>query len=168
MMIGTEKPELHLRGLGQADAENLHRLIQENHAHLTAHGDYAKLAATSLDDLRAELAVPNSLRFGLFVNDSLVGCMDLIAVDPPRYGLGYWLARNATGRGYATTALNALLSYAAQSLGATEVFAGVTHGNAASEAVLRRAGFAEVARFDTYTRFGRALAKAATPPPFVA
>ncbi len=163
MMIGTEWPALRLEVLDQSDAENLYRLVHENRAHLTAHGDHKELVETSLSALQTQLQHPDPLRYGLFVDDILVGRMDLVAVDPPRYGLGYWLANGATGRGYATMALNALVAHAAQSLGATEIFAGVTHGNTASEAVLRRAGFVQVARLETYTRFHRSLATATIP-----
>jgi hypothetical protein len=38
-------------------------------------------------------------------------------------------------------------------LGATDVFAGVTHGNAASAAVLMRVGFEGVAPFPEYDRY---------------
>jgi len=79
-----------------------------------------------------------------------------VPVDPPRYGLGYWLAEDATGHGYATAAVRALLDHA-RTLQATDVLAGVTHGNDRSVALLRRLGFARVAEFDSYDRYHRAV-----------
>ena len=41
----------------------------------------------------------------------------------------------------------------ARALGAVDLYAGVTHGNAPSIAVLRKLGFEIAADLDTYTRF---------------
>jgi RimJ/RimL family protein N-acetyltransferase len=155
--IRTDRPDLTLRLLADSDCESLLRLLAENRAHLTAHGDYLEQVSMSGDALRADLAANDKLRFGIFVRDELVGRIDLVPVDPPRYGLGYWLARHATGSGHATLALRALLDHARDQLRACDIFAGVTHGNAPSEALLRRTGFVPVARFDTYNRFHRNL-----------
>jgi RimJ/RimL family protein N-acetyltransferase len=152
-MPQTAVPDLTLRALSPEDADLLHALVQANRVHLTAHGDYAGLVAATIATLAAELADPNQQRFGIFLAGELIGRADLIPVDPPRYGLGYWLARNATGHGYAQHALAALLELAANELQASEVYAGVTHGNIRSERLLQRLGFVQVARFDTYSRF---------------
>jgi ribosomal-protein-serine acetyltransferase len=42
-------------------------------------------------------------------------------------------------------------------VGATDVYAGVTHGNGKSGAVLTRLGFKVAEVFETYTRYHRAL-----------
>ncbi|WP_316356296.1 GNAT family N-acetyltransferase [Devosia sp.] len=157
-MIATEQPDVSLQWLHEGHAGSLHRLLQENRTHLTEHGDYREQVSTSLDVIRSELSAANGLRFGILVRDALVGRIDLVPVEPPQFGLGYWLAKNATGQGYATAAVRALVAYAATELGASDIYAGVTHGNARSEALLRRTGFVAVARFDTYTRFHRSLA----------
>jgi RimJ/RimL family protein N-acetyltransferase len=152
-MLQTAAPDLTLRELVPEDAALLHAVVLANHSHLTAHGDYASLVAASIETLAAELADRSQQRFGIFLGGELIGRADLIPVDPPRYGLGYWLARSATGQGYATQALAALLQLAANDLQASEVYAGVTHGNTRSERLLQRLGFARVAVFDTYSRF---------------
>jgi RimJ/RimL family protein N-acetyltransferase len=159
-MLPTAAPDLTLRELVPEDAARLHAVVQANQSHLTAHGDYASLVAASVDILAAELADRSQRRFGIFLGAELIGRADLIPVDPPRYGLGYWLARSATGHGYATQALAALLRIAANDLRATEIYAGVTYGNIRSERLLRRLGFAQVALFDTYSRFRLDLAGA--------
>lgn len=156
-MIATERPELRLQWLDEGHAGSLHKLLQENRSHLTEHGDFREQVSMSLDALRTYLRAANGLRFGMFARSELVGQIDLVPVEPPRYGLGYWLAKDATGRGYATAAVKAVVAYAATELGASDIYAGVTHGNVRSEALLRRAGFVTVDRFSTYTRFHRSL-----------
>jgi RimJ/RimL family protein N-acetyltransferase len=81
------------------------------------------------------------------------GRAELVAVDPPKYGLGYLLDMNECGRGVATEAVRSLVEYAFDSLGATDVFAGVTHGNERSVTLLQRLGFDRVAQFESYDRF---------------
>jgi RimJ/RimL family protein N-acetyltransferase len=155
--VPTEWPHVTLRRLDGSHSNRLYDLLQANRAHLTQYGDYRDQVAADPDGLRAELEAADRLCYGIFVMDDLVGRIDLVAVDPPQYGLGYWLAHQATGRGYATIAVKGLLEYARTSLRASDIYAGVTHGNGASAAVLRRAGFTPIARFDTYTRFHRGM-----------
>ncbi|KFC61994.1 putative ribosomal N-acetyltransferase YdaF [Devosia sp. LC5] len=159
-MLTTEMPDLVLRTLTQSQALELHNLLQQNRDHLTAHGDYTDQVAMSYAEIEAELAVcdHSSLRFGLLLRGALIGRIDLVAVDPPKYGLGYWLAEKATGKGYATAALQALTDFARSNLRATDIYAGVSRGNLRSEALLGRAGFLPVADFDSYRRFHLSLA----------
>ena len=160
-MIATSMSGLVLVALNEHNSSALYELVQENRFHLTAHGDYADLVAAPLEALEAELTgmTSHNLRFGIFLGQKLIGSMDLIPVAPPRYSLGYWLAQSWTGRGYATAALRALLEYAIADLQASDIFAGVTHGNQRSIAVLERAGFLPVESFEKYTRFHRSLAQ---------
>jgi RimJ/RimL family protein N-acetyltransferase len=74
-------------------------------------------------------------------------------VRPLRFGLGYLLAEQACGRGIATLAVHTIARHAWQRVRATDLFAGVTHGNLTSVAVLRRVGFERVATFATYDRY---------------
>ena len=153
-MIATDRAGLFLTPFSGKDAAALHALMQANRDHLTAHGDFREQLALSISELRSELEHTSAghHRFGIFLNGELIGRIDLNAVEPPRYGLGYWLAAGATGRGYAGASLRAVCSLA-ESIGATDLYAGVTHGNARSVALLERAGFSVVERFERYTRF---------------
>lgn len=159
VVLATSLADLTLRLLEKADARALHDLVHENCLHLTALGDYAELVSTSLAKLEAELAntATSNLRFGIFLAGTLVGTADLVPVDPPRYGLGYWLAKDATGKGYATAAIGRLVAFAREDLGASDIYAGVTHGNHRSQALLGRLGFLPVATFERYTRYHCAL-----------
>jgi len=67
------------------------------------------------------------------------------------------LAESACGCGIASLAVCAVARHAATALGATDIFAGVTHGNSASAAVLHRAGFTRTDSLDTYDRYHLAL-----------
>jgi ribosomal-protein-serine acetyltransferase len=161
-VLTTSRIGLELRELGPEDAAEYHALVQHNVAHLTKLGDYGDEVAAGAADVAERFAQRTEVpvRFGVRLEQRLVGRVDLVPVDPPRYGLGYWLGEDVTGRGLATEAVAALLRYAGTELGATDVFAGVTRGNAPSEALLRRLGFEIVAEFDTYRRFHHALTPA--------
>lgn len=151
---------LWLRRLQPDDAEAYHALVRRNRVHLTANGDYTDEVAATVDDVRDELSrttQEDPLRFGIRLHGELVGRCDLVPVDPPRYGLGFWISAEHEGRGLAGACVRALLEAAREHLGATDVYAGVTHGNVRSEALLERSGFTVAARFDTYTRFHRPL-----------
>lgn len=114
---------------------------------------------SSHQDLVEELsrATNPNWRFGIFFDARLVGRADLIGVEPARFSIGYWLAEAHTGRGIATAALDALIDFARSNCDAAEIYAGVTHGNRASEALLARLGFEPTDTFDSYTRFRLSL-----------
>ncbi len=65
---------------------------------------------------------------------------------PPR-------SQRRAGRGFATAAVRALIDFGRAVLCATELWAGVTHGNEASIRVLERLGFEFVERLERHTRF---------------
>ncbi|MGW0710103.1 GNAT family N-acetyltransferase [Streptomyces sp. NPDC002643] len=157
--LATRVPGLTLCLLAAERADEYDALIDRNREHLTQHGDYQELAASDYNAVRAELLddPSPSLRCGILLHGALIGRVDLVAVNPPKYGFGYWLDRQATGHGYATAACRALIEYGATVLGATDVFAGVSHGNDRSSAVLTRLGFEVAEVFETYTRYHRAL-----------
>lgn len=69
----------------------------------------------------------------------LIGCAGL-APSADGIELGYWIAHERGGQGYATEAVRALLSLA-RTLGHRRIVAHHCAGNHASAAVLRKAGF---------------------------
>jgi RimJ/RimL family protein N-acetyltransferase len=157
----TARARLVLKELAAADAESYFVLVQLSRDHLTAFGDYDGEVSASLDEVRAALSDANerNLRFGIRFDGELVGRIDLVPVDPPRYAIGYWLGVNATGKGFVTIAAAALIDFAREQRSATDIFAGVTHGNVKSVAVLERLGFQAVNEFDTYTRYHLPLSR---------
>ena len=71
----------------------------------------------------------------------------------PEHELGWDLAEDATGKGYATEAAKAARAYAYDSLGWTTLISLVADGNDASAAVAKRMGARADGRF-THERFG--------------
>ena len=153
--LRTAVQDLVLKELEPADAEAFHALVQNNRAHLTSYGDFEQEVAAPLEKWSAEFAsAPDAdRRFGIFLARRLIGRVDIIAVDPPKYSIGYWLEEAAVGRGYAGAAVARLAILAREELGASDLYAGVTHGNVRSEALLSRLGFVPVADFERYKRF---------------
>ncbi len=161
-MLPTRIPGVSLRVLTPADSVDYRALLRANRAHLTRHGDFTDQVRAPAGEIEEALARPGKKEraYGIRLHGTLVGQASIIAVAPPHYSLGYWLAQTATGRGRASAACAALIESSSTVLGATDMFAGVTHGNDPSVALLRRLGFTPVAEFATYTRFHLAL----TPP----
>jgi ribosomal-protein-serine acetyltransferase len=159
LAIATAVPELRLVELTADDAPAYYDLVDRNRAHLTQHGDYLELGEATPESVAAELRDPENrhLRFGVWLNDALIGRVDLNQRTPEDVVLGYWLGDEYTGQGYGTLACQALIDYGKAALGARTVWAGVTKGNAGSEALLGRLGFQAVSDQGTYTRFKRPL-----------
>jgi RimJ/RimL family protein N-acetyltransferase len=162
LTLRTDVPELVLRAHVPDDAVALHDLLQQNAVHLRERGDYDDEIAMTADDWRSEFAsyerdvgAPHS--FGMWLDGvGMVGRIVLVPAAPPSYGVGYWVAETQQNKGIATYSLTAVIGYARR-LGATEVFAGVLHGNDASRRVLQKCGFVEVADLDVHTRFRCAI-----------
>ncbi|WP_447004189.1 GNAT family N-acetyltransferase [Saccharothrix isguenensis] len=154
-------PGLVLTALTAADAESYYAVLDRNRDHLNRHGDHVNEAHATLAWVTDHLARPGPDWYGIRLEDRLVGRVDLAHAAPPGYGLGYWLSHDATGHGYATAACTAIVRHARTFHGATDIFAGVTHGNHRSVALLGRLGFRPITEFETYTRFHLPL----NPPP---
>jgi RimJ/RimL family protein N-acetyltransferase len=154
--LQTSIPGIELRALRRDDAAAYHELVQRNREHLTQYGDYHELVSSTLEDIADELALrpERKVRTGIWRRNELMGRADLGLVDAPgAMVLGYWIGAEYTGNGYATAACRTLLDYGWTYLHATDFWAGVTHGNEKSIAVLERLGFAAVARLERHTRF---------------
>jgi RimJ/RimL family protein N-acetyltransferase len=148
-----------LRPLESRDAADYCPLVRRNASYLGP--DWADdVQASEADQARSFDANPDPpMMFAIVAGGVLIGRIDLVPVDPPRFGLGYWVSQEHSGNGIATSAVGAVVAYARHALAAADVYAGVSHGNTASERVLARNGFKRVARFDTYDRFQRTLAE---------
>ena len=148
-------PKLRLVSLTPEDAPAYYELVDRNRKHLTQHGDWTDHGEATPESVRKSLhnLEGRDARFGIWLDGQLIGRSDLNARTPGNFVLGYWLGGEFTGTGYATAACTALIAYGKAELGATTVYAGVTKGNAKSEAVLGRLGFQVVEDRGTYTLF---------------
>jgi len=155
LILTTAVPELRLIELGELDLDAYYALIDANREHLTRLGDYASVKTATRESTRMALRAQNGvdLRMGIWFGDQLAGRIDLLPKEQGKSGIGYWLGEAFTGRGFATLACRAIVEYGRDALGIEEVYAGVTKGNAASEAVLLRTGFRLLTDMGTYNRF---------------
>ena len=151
--LETEIDGLTLKRLTVADADRYLDLLDRNRAHLTAFGDFTEVPSLTKEDVRLELATDEPARFGILLRGALIGRVDLQPRGPGDAVLGYWLDEAQVGHGYATAACRAVIGAGRGSMGMRDVWAGVSHGNGRSEALLRRLGFEPVADIGTYTRF---------------
>lgn len=158
----TTLSNVTLRTFTSRDLDAYYGLLQASADHLTALGDYLTEVARRRDEWRSLLASPpGGARFGVWLGNDLAGEVAVLPVAPPRFGFGYWIGAPYARRGLMTVACGAAVVYAQKVLGATDIYAGVTHGNVRSERLLERLGFARSERFDTYDRFHLPLSKTA-------
>jgi RimJ/RimL family protein N-acetyltransferase len=115
-------------------------------------------ASASLDYFTGELTTRGWGWWAVEVaaTGALIGMAGLDPVDEelPFTGVevGWRLARDAWGHGYATEAAAACLAYAWETLNLPEVFAIAAAGNTRSHAVMRRLGMTHVRDFDDPTQ----------------
>jgi RimJ/RimL family protein N-acetyltransferase len=161
-VLTTRVHGLSLRAHLPDDAQALVDVLALNAEHLMGSGDYGAEIATTVARWRLEFGPYAEGRtpaysFGMWIDDQMVGRIVLLPVDPPRYGLGYWVTESQQGKGVASAAVAAIVEHA-RTIGASDVFAGVNHGNDASMRVLLGSGFQVAEDFACYTRFRRHLA----------
>ena len=150
--LKTER--LILRPLRAADAETLHRLVNDwavvrNLSRLPF--PYPRPLA---DEWIASTTQQHGAKTGLHLaitgpgdTADLIGCIGLRFDLEPRTGdLGYWVGRRYWGHGVATEAVARLARWAMANLDLDHLVAHVAIDNPASAAVLRRAGFRETGR----------------------
>jgi len=146
MFICSER--LFLRPAWPEDWQELHALIADE-------GIVRNLARApwpySEDDAREYTAREQDRRLPSFLvtlpgghGSKIVGSMGL-GTYQGRPELGYWIAREHWGKGYATEAARAVLRLA-QALGHTRIHAGHFSDNPASGRVLRKVGFRPIGK----------------------
>ena len=95
---------------------------------------------TSLDDLR----------FCVFFNKSLVGGVGLSFEENNQLDLGYWIAKDYWGNGFATEASMGLIEYVKNETEFKVITACYIKDNKASANVLKKLGFKEVGECEEY------------------
>jgi RimJ/RimL family protein N-acetyltransferase len=168
LVIATDRPDVVLRELSMSDLDNYYELVDRNRAHLNQRGDYGFEADATRDDIASYFTTPwdENVRLGVWLEEKLVGRVDLVPINPPHWAIGYWLDEAATGEGVATIACRTAIAHAGH-LGATEIYAGITHGNIPSVGVIKRLGFDHIQDVDDRSRWRLALIDDAPPPVMV-
>ncbi|MDX3000579.1 GNAT family N-acetyltransferase [Kribbella solani] len=157
-MIRLPDHPVTLELLTAEHAEAVLAFEQENRAYfaswITDRGDdYFAIFATRHAALLAEQAA-GVCRFHVLVDDSgaVAGRVNLVDLENGAAELGYRIAEKWTGQGLASEAVRALIGIAATEYGLAALWAGASNHNAASQAVLTKAGFRPVA--STHTSLG--------------
>jgi len=88
------------------------------------------------------------------LSDELLGSISMMRLEWEyrRGEVGYWLARQARGRGHATRAVGLICAWAFSSLGLERIQLFAATGNAASQRVAERSGFTREATMRSYMR----------------
>lgn len=148
LVLFTEQSSVIVRQLRPEHAAAYFEAVDANREHLSQFGDDTAAKYPDLESVEDSIihpSNPNKLRFGIWAARVFVGSInarprtDGAHPDMSKAEIGYWLDSRHTGHGYATTALRAVSSYAADHIG--RPYAWVTEGNDKSVAVLERAGF---------------------------
>jgi len=141
--IPTERPDVTLRQLKLNDAPAYFELVNSSRDHLAEFERETADKYPTLESVENSLITPENerkLRFGITVIDTLVGTINLT----PGYRetaatVGYWVGERFTRRGYATTALRALVEHYEETY--RTMYAHVEPENVTSMRVLKRANF---------------------------
>lgn len=142
---------LTLRLLQPRDARELLNVVVDSRAELGRFMSWPREMVT-LEQARRFVQIgregwltERTARLGIFENETgaLVGSIELDGIDLRRgqAELGYWIRTDRWGRGYATEAGWAILTYGFETLGLHKVRADVAVGNTASARVLEKLGF---------------------------
>jgi ribosomal-protein-serine acetyltransferase len=152
---------LRLRALREADAIELHAVIDANRAHLARWMPWAarQTPDETLDFIRStrtQLVEGDGLQAALIDGAAIVGVAGFLGVDWPNRAtvIGYWLAADAQGQGTMTHAVRALVDHAigAWNLNRVEIRADVE--NVRSRAIPERLGFQLEGTLRQAQRFG--------------
>ncbi len=149
--LSTER--LTLRPLRPADAEEIHRLVNDwevvrmlSQLPFPYPRDLAgKWIASTLEQMERGSGYHLAITGQEDGKEMLIGCIGLRLDLKPRIGnLGYWIGRRFWRLGVASEAAARLARWALANLDIDHLEASVAVDNPASSAVLRRAGFREV------------------------
>ncbi len=146
--LATER--LTLRPLRAADAEELHRLVNDwEVVRMLSRLPFPyprqltdEWIASTLQQIAAGTGYHLAITGEEAGQEMIVGCIGLRLDMTPRTGnLGYWVGRRFWGHGVATEAAGRLSRWALANLDLDRLEAHVAEDNSASAAVLRRIGF---------------------------
>ena len=149
--LDTTIPDLRLVPLREGDAEELFALTAANRAHLRrwlpwvdevrSVADTSAHVRNGLELRRLGLRMDYTVR----LRDRMIGSIAYhLLQQAHRFGvIGYWLALDATGRGYMTAAVRRLVEHGFIDLNLNRIELRVAIGNCASQKICTRLGFRE-------------------------
>ena len=142
---------LMLRAFEPSDAPSVQRLLSEREVAeqtLTIPHPYPEGAAAEFIGKHSEwIASGKRLIWAITMDGAVVGAMGLhIVAAHRRAEVGYWIARTHWGQGIATEALRAVLAHGFDVVGLHRIDAQHYKENAASGAVMRKAGMTHEGR----------------------
>ena len=93
---------------------------------------------------------PDDLRFSVFYDEILVGGVGVSYEDNNQLDLGYWIAKDYWGFGFATEASMGLIEYVKNETDFKAITACYIKGNKVSANVLKKLSFKEIGTCDEY------------------
>lgn len=144
----TIADDAHLRLLDEADAEELHALIEANRAGLARWLPWA--AGQTLDDTvefigrsRSQLSENDGLQMAVVIGERIAGTIGYPGVDWPHRAtrIGYWLDEGHQGRGTMTAAVRLLVDHALSAWRLNRIEIRAAAENRRSRAIPERLGF---------------------------
>jgi ribosomal-protein-serine acetyltransferase len=142
--------DVALRLLEEADAQELHALIEANRAHLEPWLPWA--AGQSFEDTlgfirgtRSQAEENEGFQAALVTEEGIVGVIGYVSVDWANRStrIGYWLAEGQQGKGTMTAAVRLLVDHALTTWQLNRVEIVVATENRRSRAIPERLGFRE-------------------------
>lgn len=141
--------QLELRILEERHAEDLFNLVDTNRSHLREWLMWAD-DNRSVNDVRAfirdglrQFADNNGFQAGIWYSGEIAGCIGFHSVNwsDRNTEIGYWLAKDYTGKGMMTDACRAMVRYAFDIYHVRRVVIRCAAGNLKSRAIPERLGF---------------------------
>ena len=93
---------------------------------------------------------PDDLRFSVFYDEILVGGVGVSFEENNQLDLGYWIAKDYWGNGFATEASKGLINYVKNETEFKAITACYEKGNKTSAKVLKKLGFIEIGECEEY------------------
>ena len=140
--------QLFLRSLQPSDALGLYQCVKENQIYLRRWLPWAdqytlEAAEKFIDKASGELEAQEALHLGIFLQEALVGMIDLHEIDHELKcaKLGYWLSAKCSGQGIMGQSVHALLQHLFMNMGFNKAEIHYHVENTRSANVAAKAGF---------------------------
>jgi len=143
IILSAPDNPVELRQLIPVDAPAYFALIDFDRDHLSQFGDdTAAKYQTEMDVLESILhpSDPGKYRFGIWVNDTMVGSDNIRPQANGTAELGSWVGSQFIGHNYAAYGRELLIDFAFRELGVREVFSMIKLGNIASRKSVEKSG----------------------------